>query len=127
MDQLVEQAHKDGYVRTLFNRKRLIPELSNKNYMIRSQGERIALNTPIQGTSADIIKKAMVEIHQALKDRHLKTKMILQVHDELIFDCKNSELEEVKSLIEEIVEHTCELRVPLKVDIEYGKNWYQAK
>lgn len=127
MDQVVKQAHKDGYVRTLFNRKRLIPELSNKNYMIRSQGERIALNTPIQGTSADIIKKAMVEIHQALKDRHLKTKMILQVHDELIFDCKNSELEEVKSLIEEIMEHTCELRVPLKVDIEYGNNWYQAK
>lgn len=127
MDGVIEQAHKDGYVRTLFNRKRIIPELANKNYMIRNQGERIALNTPIQGTSADIIKKAMVEIHQALKEKNLESKMILQVHDELIFDCKNKELEEVKTLIEEVMEHTCELRVPLKVDIEYGDNWYQAK
>ena len=95
--------------------------------MIRQQGERIALNTPIQGTSADIIKKAMIEIHRYLEENHLRCKMILQVHDELLFDCPKDEVEVVEKAIKDIMEHTCELKVPLKVEMESGENWYQAK
>ena len=127
MDDTISKAHVDGYVRTLFKRKRTIPELSNKNYMIRSGGERIALNTPIQGTSADIIKKAMVEIDNEIKKKNLSTKMIVQVHDELVFDCPKDEFEELKEIIRNIMENTYQLNVPLKVDIEYGDDWYQAK
>ncbi len=127
MDKTIEKAHQDLYVTTLLNRKRHIEELKNSNYMIRSQGERMALNAPIQGTSADIIKKAMVEIHTYLKENNLKTKMIIQVHDELVFDTPKCELEQVKKLIQEVMENTFKLNVPLKVDIEYGDNWYQAK
>ena len=127
MDKQIKQAYQDGYVRTLFNRKRIITELQNSNYMIRHQGERMALNTPIQGTSADIIKKAMVDIDKEFKKRNLKTKMILQVHDELLFDCNKDELEEVKSIIKDKMEHVLTLKVPLKVDIAYGNTWYEAK
>lgn len=127
MDDIIAKAHEDGYVRTLFNRKRTIPELNNKNYMIRSGGERIALNTPIQGTSADIIKKAMVEIDNELKNRNLSVKMIVQVHDELVFDCPKEEFDEVREIIRNVMENTYLLNVPLKVDIEYGDDWYQAK
>jgi DNA polymerase-1 len=95
--------------------------------MIRSGGESIALNTPIQGTSADIIKKAMVEIANELKKRNLSAKMIVQVHDELVFDCPKDEFDELKELIREVMENTYTLNVPLKVDIEYGDDWYQAK
>lgn len=127
MDNTVDQAHKDGYVRTMLNRKRTIPELANKNYMIRSGAERMALNTPIQGTSADIIKKAMVEIEREFKNKKLKSKMIVQVHDELVFDCLEEEYEEVKKVIKVVMENTYSLTVPLKVEIEYGTDWYQAK
>ena len=127
MKQVIEQAKKDGYVTTLFHRKRIIPELSNKNLLIRKQGERMALNTPIQGTSADIIKKAMVEIYEELNKRNLKTKMIIQVHDELIFDTPKEELEEVKKLVKEKMEHVITLRVPLSVEFGSGDNWYLAK
>lgn len=127
MDQQIKKAYQDGYVQTLFHRKRVITELKNSNYMIRHQGERMALNTPIQGTSADIIKKAMVDIGKELKLRNLKTKMILQVHDELLFDCAEDEIETVKALIQEKMEHVIQLKVPLKVDIAYGKSWYEAK
>ena len=127
MDETIKKAYEDGYVKTLLNRKRTIEELKNKNYMIRQQGERIALNTPIQGTNADIIKKAMIEINQKFKEQSLKSKMILQVHDELVFDVLESELDNVKSIIVDIMENTYKINVPLKVDIQYGKNWYQAK
>lgn len=127
MDRSIAEAKERGYVRTLLHRKRVIPELANKNYMIRSQGERMALNTPIQGTSADIIKKAMVEIHHYFKKHQLQSKMILQVHDELIIDCKKEEQDEVTRILTEIMEHTYELKVPLRVDINYGANWYEAK
>ena len=127
MDKTIKKAHEDGFVKTLLNRKRHIDELKNSNYMIIKQGERMALNAPIQGTSADIIKKAMVEIHASLKSQNLKTKMIIQVHDELVFDVPSNELEQIKKLIEEVMENTYKLSVPLKVDIEYGNNWYQAK
>ncbi len=127
MDESIDKAYLNGYVRTLFNRKRIIPELNNKNYMIRSQGERMALNTPIQGTSADIIKKAMIDIAKKFKEENLKSKMILQVHDELIFDCLDFELDRVTEIVRDIMENVFELKVPLKVDINYGDNWYQAK
>ncbi|MDD2180986.1 MAG: DNA polymerase I [Bacilli bacterium] len=126
MNQTIKKAYENGYVKTLFNRKRNVFELSNKNYMIRQQGERIALNTPIQGTSADIIKKSMIEISNIFRERQIKSKMILQVHDELIFDVLKSELEEVKKIVKSTMENTYKLKVPLKVDINYGNNWYEA-
>lgn len=127
MDTVIKDAYVKGYVKTLMNRKRIIPELSNKNYMIRSSGERMALNTPIQGTSADIIKKAMIEIHEALEEKGLQSKMVLQVHDELIFDVKEDEKEIVSALVTDIMENTYKLDVPLEVDTEYGTNWYNVK
>lgn len=127
MDETIKQAHIDGYVKTLFNRIRIIPELQNKNYMIRQAGERMALNTPIQGTSADIIKKAMVEVHKKLKEKNLKSKMILQIHDELVIDTKKEELQEIKTILKDIMENTYKLNVPLKVDINIGENLYEAK
>ena len=127
MDLSISEAHKNGYVKTLFNRYRTLPELENKNYMIRSGAERMALNAPIQGSSADIIKKAMVEVYNEFKKRHLKTKMVIQVHDELVFDCVKEELEIVKQIVKDIMENTYKLSVPLKVDIEYGTDWYEAK
>lgn len=123
----IEEAHQFGYVRTLMNRKRVIEELKNKNYMIRSSGERMALNTPIQGTAADILKKAMVEIYAEFEKRNLKSKMLIQVHDELVFNVLLSEIDEVKEIVANIMENTFKLDVPLKVDIEIGDNWYEAK
>ena len=127
MDRIIKKAYQDGYVKTLFNRKRVLGELKSTNYMIRQQGERMALNTPIQGTSADIIKKAMIEIHNEFIKQNIKSKMILQVHDELVFDCLESELQVVTKIITNIMENTFKLNVPLKVEVDYGKNWYQAK
>ena len=127
MDKVILEAHNDGFVKTLFGRKRNIPELNNKNYLIRSSGERIALNTPIQGTAADILKMAMVKIASELKTRNLKSKLILQVQDELVFDALISEKDEIMSLMKEVMENIYELKVPLKVDIEFGDNWYQLK
>ena len=127
MEEKKAEAYKYGYVKTLMNRKRVIEELNNKNYIIRSSGERMALNTPIQGTAADILKKAMVEIFEEFKKRNLKSKMLIQVHDELVFNVVNSELDEVKEIVRNIMENTFKLEVPLKVDIEVGKNWYEAK
>ena len=127
MDKVILEAHNNGFVKTLFGRKRIIPELNNKNYLIRSSGERMALNTPIQGTSADILKMAMIKIDQEIKSKNLKSKMILQVHDELVFDCVTEEIETIKSIMTDVMEHICELNVPLKVEIEYGDNWYQLK
>jgi len=127
MKTSIEKAKEQGYTRTLFNRKRNIPELKNPVYMIRQSGERIALNTPIQGTSADIIKLAMVKVYEHFKEKNLKSKMIIQVHDELIFDTLKEELEDVKTIVKETMENVYKLQVPLKVDINYGKNWYEAK
>lgn len=127
MDLEIKEAYLNGYVKTIMNRKRTIEELKNKNYMIRSQGERMALNTPIQGSSADILKKAMVLIFREFKKRNLKSKMLLQVHDELVFDVFKPELEEVTTIVKDIMEHVIVLRVPLKVEIATGTNWYEAK
>ena len=127
MDKEKQDAYKNGYVKTLMNRKRVIEELQNKNYMVRSAGERIALNTPIQGTAADILKKAMVEIYDEFKKQGLKSKMLIQVHDELVFNVLNDEAETVKKIVKDIMENTYKLDVPLVVDIETGSNWYEAK
>ena len=127
MDNTIKNAYECGYAKTLFNRKRNIDELKNTNYMIRQSGERMALNTPIQGTSADIIKKAMVLIHQKLKENNLKSKLIIQVHDELVFDCLKEEQEQVTKIMKDVMENVIKLKVPLKIDVEYGNNWYEAK
>jgi DNA polymerase-1 len=127
MDDIVADAYETGYVRTLFHRKRVIEELNNANYMVRQGGERIALNTPIQGTSADIIKKAMVEVYNEFQKENIKTKMIIQVHDELIFDVVLEEKDKVESIVKNIMENVIKLSVPLKVSADYGKNWYEAK
>lgn len=127
MEKLKADAYRDGYVKTLMGRKRVIEELQSKNYMIRQGGERMALNTPIQGTAADILKKAMVEIFSEFNKRNLKSKMLLQVHDELVFNVVNSELEEVREIVRDIMENTYKLNVPLKVDIEVGNDWSEAK
>ena len=127
MDDIVKEAKEEGSVRTLFNRRRVIPELDSPQYMVRQMGERIALNTPIQGTSADIIKKAMVEIARKFKEENIQTKMVLQVHDELIFDVIESEKAKVEKIVKEIMTHTIELDVPLKVSADYGINWYDTK
>ena len=127
MKGIIAKTRELGYVRTLFNRKREIEEIKNTNYLIRSMGDRMALNTPIQGTAADILKLAMIKIYNLLKEKNYKTKMLIQVHDELIFDIPLSEFDEVKELIKDTMENTYKLSVPLKVSIEYGKNWYDAK
>jgi len=127
METCIKDSHNMGYVKTMFNRRRTIPELENKNYMIRSGAERMALNTPIQGTSADIIKKAMVEIYKKLVENNLKSKIVLQVHDELVIDCLKGEQEKVESILKDTMENIIKLDVPLKVDIESGNDWYQAK
>ena len=127
MKEVIKEAHLKGYVTTLMNRKRTIDELKNKNYMIRSSGERMALNTPIQGTSADILKKAMVEIYNEFNKRNLKSKMLIQVHDELVFNVLKSEEKEVEAIVKNIMENTYKLSVPLVVDINKGINWYEAK
>ncbi len=127
MDKKIKEAYQNGYVKTLFNRKRVIDELKNKNYLIRSSGERMALNTPIQGTAADIIKMAMIKMQNKIDEMNLNTKMLVQVHDELVFDVPNNEVEIVIPVIRDVMENIYEMSVPLKVDIEYGKDWYEAK
>jgi len=109
------------------NRKRIIDELNNKNYMIRSMGERMALNTPIQGTAADILKLAMIKIDKEIKKNNLKSKMILQVHDELIFDCLKEEKDIIKENDIEIMENVIKLKVPLKVSTDFGTTWLDTK
>lgn len=127
MDKIIKDAYEKGYVKTIMNRKRNIDELYNTNHMIKVQGERMALNTPIQGSSADILKKAMIDIYNEFNRLNLKSKMILQVHDELIFNVKNDELEKVKEIVINFMENAYKLNVPLEVDVEIGKNWYDAK
>ena len=127
MNSVIEDAHKNGYVKTIMNRKRIIDEINNKNQIIKKMGERMALNTPIQGSSADILKKAMIEIDNKFKSLNLKSKMLLQVHDELIFNTVNEEKEIVAKIVSDIMENTYKISVPLKVDIEFGSNWYEAK
>ncbi|HOK48992.1 MAG TPA: DNA polymerase I [Sedimentibacter sp.] len=128
MKDIVEKGKRDGYVTTYFGRRRYIPELSSRNFNIRSFGERIALNTPVQGTAADIIKAAMVGVYKRLKDNNMKSRLILQVHDELIVEAYKDELEEVKTILKEEMENVVDdFKVRLKSDINTGRSWYDAK
>ena len=127
MKKEVEDAKEKGYVTTIMNRKRYIDEIKASNYMIRMQGERMALNTPIQGSGSDILKKAMIDIDSEFKEKNIKSKMLLQIHDELIFEVKEEEIEIVKELVKEKMENAFKLSVPLVVDINMGKDLYEAK
>jgi DNA polymerase-1 len=118
-----EQARKNGYVQTILGRKRPIPEINASNRQIREAAERMAINMPVQGTSADIIKKAMVNLHREMLQRKLKSKMLLQVHDELVFEVPEKELDEMRQLVPEMMVNAIKLSIPLKVDTKIGRNW----
>lgn len=127
MDQVVEDATKNGYAKTLYQRRRYLPELNSSVYMQRESGKRNAMNAPIQGTAADIIKIAMINIDKEMKKRHLKSKLLLQIHDELVFDIHYDEIEVMQDLVNQIMEHCVTLSVPLKVEGVLGKNLYETK
>ncbi len=127
LDQSVTDAKKTGYAVTMFGRRRPVPELSSSNFMQRSFGERVAMNSPIQGTAADIIKIAMIRVYQRLKKEGLQSKLILQVHDELLIETLESEQEQVRVVLEEEMIHAAELSVRLEVDLHTGSDWYEAK
>lgn len=127
MSEEIKNGKDKGYVETIFKRRRYIPELNAKNFNIRSFGERIALNTPIQGSAADIIKIAMVKVYNELKKRNLKSKLIIQIHDELVVDTAEDEIEEVKELMKDLMENSVDLNVKLSVDMNTGKNLYESK
>lgn len=127
MEEIVQQARREGYVKTLLNRRRELPEILDRNFNRRSFAERTAMNTPIQGTAADIIKKAMITLDEAMRERHLRSRMLLQVHDELLFEVPEEELEPMIQLVREKMENAIQLSVPLKVDIHHGPTWYDAK
>ncbi len=127
LDGLVDFARKNGYVTTMYGRKRPIPEIHSSNFMQRSFGERIAMNSPIQGTAADIIKLAMIRVHDELAERNLKSRLVLQVHDELLIECHKEEIETVKQILKEEMMKAATLLVPLEVDMHVGNNWFEAK
>jgi DNA polymerase-1 len=127
MDDIVASAREKGYVTTILYRRRYIPELSSSNYNIRSLGERLAMNTPIQGSAADIIKIAMIRVFEKLSQGNFKSRLILQVHDELIVEAHKSELEEVTGIVKDSMESALKLDVPLEVDINIGSSWFEAK
>ena len=127
MDSCVRQGHEQGYVTTLFGRRRNLPELSSSNYQTRSFGERAAMNTPVQGAAADIIKIAMNAVHDELKAAGLAAKLILQVHDELIVEAPEAEREQVEALLRRCMENAASLRVPLIADVHSGRSWYDTK
>ncbi|WP_313800704.1 DNA polymerase I [Cytobacillus sp.] len=127
MEDIVSDAKQKGYVSTLLHRRRYLPEITSRNFNLRSFAERTAMNTPIQGSAADIIKKAMIDMAERLKRENLKTRLLLQVHDELIFEAPMDELDILKKIVPEVMENAVELKVPLKVDYAYGPTWFDAK
>ena len=127
LDGLVSQGKEQGYVTTMFGRRRPVPELKSSNFMQRSFGERIAMNSPIQGTAADIIKIAMNRVQKRLQEEQLQSRLILQVHDELLIETKSEEIEQVWQILEEEMKGAAHLEVALEVDVHTGKNWYEAK
>lgn len=127
MDNMVEFAEKNGYVETLFGRRRYIKELKSKNYMVREFGKRAAMNTPIQGTAADIMKIAMNNVYKELRKNNIDGKIILQVHDELLLEVKEEEKEQAKELLKREMENAYKLSIPLKVEVTEAKNWYDLK
>ena len=127
MKQVVEDAKAIGYTETLYGRRRYIPELKSSNFNIRSGAERIALNTPIQGTAADLIKLAMIRVENTLNEQFPEAKLLLQVHDELIVECPEAIASQVAELVSEEMQHVALLKVPLMAEAKYGKSWYEAK
>jgi len=127
LDTSVEHAKENGYVTTLFGRRRPVPELASSNFMQRSFGERVAMNSPIQGTAADIMKIAMIGVNKRLKENQMKSRLVLQVHDELLIEAHRHEVEQVKEILAYEMEHAASLLVPLDVDMHVGENWYEAK
>ena len=127
MENIVESAKEKGYVETEFKRRRYIPELKSNNYMVRQFGSRVAMNMPIQGTAADIMKIAMIEVNKKLEEEKLNAKLILQIHDELLIECKIEEKEEVKKILKESMENAVKLSIPLEVEVSEADNWYDVK
>ena len=127
MDKTKEKAKETGYVETLFNRRRYIPELKSNNYMVRQFGERAAMNTPIQGTAADIMKIAMINVYNKLKEKELKSKIVLQVHDEMMIEAPIEEAEEVKKIVKQSMEEAVTLKIPLIAEVSEAENWYECK
>lgn len=127
MDDIIMDAKEKGFVSTLLHRRRYIPEITSRNFNLRSFAERTAMNTPIQGSAADIIKKAMIDMNARLEQEGLKTRLLLQVHDELIFEAPKEEIDILKDIVPEVMEHAIELNVPLKVEYSYGATWFDAK
>ena len=127
MDEIVEEAKEQGYVETLFHRRRYIPELKSNNYLVRQFGSRAAMNTPIQGTAADIMKIAMINVFKRIQQEGIDAKIVLQVHDELILECGKEYAEEAKHILKEEMENAARLRIPLKVELSEASNWYDAK
>ena len=127
IESRIKYARENGFVTTLMKRRRYIPEINNADPRIRQFAERTAVNTPIQGSAADLIKKAMIDIHAALKEKKFKTKLILQVHDELVFEVPKGELNKLKKLVKEKMEKVLTLKVPISVRIKIGKNWLDMK
>jgi DNA polymerase-1 len=127
MEKIVEEAKQKGYVETLYNRRRYIPELKSKNYMTRQFGNRVAMNTPIQGTAADIMKIAMINVYNEIKEKKLKSKIVLQIHDELLLETSKEETKEIKQILETSMKNAAKLKVPLEIEISEGKTWYEVK
>ena len=127
METIVEEAKEKGYVETLYHRRRYVPELKSNNYMVRQFGSRVAMNTPIQGTAADIMKIAMINVYKKLKENNLKSKILVQVHDELLIETKIEEKEQVERILKEEMETVIKLKVPLVAELSSGSNWYEAK
>jgi DNA polymerase-1 len=127
MDNIVEEAKEKGYAETLFKRKRQIPELKSTNYMVRQFGARVAMNTPIQGTAADIMKIAMIDVYNKLKEEGLKSKLVLQVHDELLIDTVIEEKDRVCEILKTSMENAIKLKIPLKVELSVANDWCEAK
>lgn len=127
MDDSISHAKDEGYVTTLLKRRRYLPDINNRNFNLRGFAERTAMNTPIQGTAADIIKKAMVDVANALTERNYESRLLLQVHDELIFEVPKNELADLEQLVTQLMSETLALDVELVVDVEHGNTWYEAK
>ncbi len=127
MSNIVEQTKEKGYVETLYHRRRYVPELKSNNYMVRQFGSRVAMNTPIQGTAADIMKIAMINVYNKLKEKNLKSKIIVQVHDELLIEASLEEEKVVKNILKTEMENVIKLDIPLKAEVSEGFDWYQAK
>jgi DNA polymerase-1 len=127
IDEVVEEAHQHGYVTTLFGRRRYLPDINSSNYNQRSFAERTAMNTPIQGSAADIIKKAMIDVYRELNKQNLRSRILLQVHDELLLEVVEEEIKIVTAILKEAMQQTVSLNVALTIDVNVGNNWAEAK